>query len=80
MVVEVKVTGSGFNPLTPKALFDSGFIAGAAHGVAGDYSLYAVSADGQRFLAPRPVSVATTEDPAPSSIAVVVDWAAELRK
>ena len=47
------------------------------HGL-GSYLAYAVSADGQRFLIPRPPS--TGADEAPSPITVVLNWTAALRK
>ena len=74
MAVEVKSSGSTFEAATPQELFDSAYI-GLTHTI--DYLSYAVSADGQRFLIPRPAN-ASGEIAAP--IAVVVNWAEGLKK
>lgn len=68
MAVEIK-TGSTFEAGIPKALFD--LSAARITGGAG----YAVTADGQRFI-----FVSQIEETAPSSLAVVVNWTAELKK
>ena len=74
MAVEIKASGSAFEPGTPKELFDTGYI-NLPHS-SGIYNPFAVSADGQRFLIPRPTSSATED----AHIAVVVNWTAALRK
>ena len=73
MAVEVKSSGSTFEAATPQELFDSAYI-GLAHSV--DYLSYAVSADGQRFLIPRPTNAG---DEIAAPIAVVVNWAAGVK-
>jgi hypothetical protein len=61
---------------SPRSLFDSDF-ALAPH--PSPYQPYAVTADGQRFLIPRPpATVAPNTDAAP--IVVVQDWRTLLRK
>ena len=74
MAVDVKSSGSTFEAGAPKELFDSGYI-NLAH--VANYQTYAVSADGQHFLIPRPSNV-TEATAAP--IAVVLNWAAALKK
>jgi Tol biopolymer transport system component len=73
--VDVNAVGSAFVAGSPKALFDSGYINLNAGGT---YHTFAVSADGQRFLIPRPPAGAA--DAAPSPIAVVLNWAAGIKK
>ena len=51
MAVDVKSSGSTFGFGTPKELFDSDYI---NLGHVANYHTYAVSADGQHFLIPRP--------------------------
>jgi hypothetical protein len=68
MAVEIK-TGGTFEAGIPKALFDLS----AVRIVSGNG--YAVTADGQRFIFIRQM-----EETAPSSLAVVVNWTAELKK
>lgn len=79
MAVEVKSGGSTFERGTPKDLFDSGYFNLAHVGGAGPYHAYAVSADGQSFLIPRPPS-ADAENPGSAPIAVVVNWETGLKK
>ena len=76
MAVEIKGNGSTFEPGATKELFDSGWF-DISH--TGNYHPYAVSADGQRFLVPRPTA-SVTGDPASLPIVVVLDWTAGLRK
>jgi hypothetical protein len=66
--VEVK-TGGTFEAGISKALFDLS----AVRMISG--SSYAVTADGQRFI-----FVSRMEEAAPSSLVVVVNWTAELKK
>jgi dipeptidyl aminopeptidase/acylaminoacyl peptidase len=54
MAVDIRVTGSSIQPGVPRALFDAGFDNAASGGGLGPFHTYAVSADGQRFLIPRP--------------------------
>ncbi len=81
MAVDVRSSGSTFEAGTPKELFDSPYVnlmhTGTAPG-AGGYHTYAVSADGQRFLIPHPPSSDAANVTMP--IAVVVNWAAGLKK
>lgn len=76
MAVDVRASGSTFEAGTPRELFDHGG-QGAAH--SGNYFNYAVSADGQRFLIPRPSSNVADQG-APAPIAVVLNWDAALKK
>lgn len=68
MAVEIKI-GSTFEPGVPKLLFD----VATARTVA--TNAYDVSTDGQRFL-----FTSGQLDPNPSSLAVVVNWTADLKK
>ena len=74
MAVDVRSNGSAFEAGTPRALFDSIYVPLAHPSL---YHTYAVSADGQRFLIPRPVASATQEASPP--IAVVLNWAEGIR-
>jgi hypothetical protein len=67
MATEIRVNGSSIQPGTPRALFDSGYdnSAGGRSSI-GHWHTYAVSADGQRFLIPRPAGT-----PASSSVGVL---------
>lgn len=78
--VDVKSSGPTFEAGPPKDIFDSPYVA-LPHNTAAAASpshTYAVSADGQRFLIPHPPSGDTANVTMP--IAVVVNWAAGLRK
>jgi len=68
MAVEVK-TGGTFEPGIPRVLFD---LSAVRSGPSGGY---AVTADGQRFL-----FLSQGEETGPSSLAVVVNWTAELKR
>jgi eukaryotic-like serine/threonine-protein kinase len=76
MAAEIRVEGSSFQTETPHALFDSGYI-NINH--ATNYHVFAVSADGQKFLIPRPAG-GLAADIAGSPITVVVNWTAALNK
>ncbi len=67
MAVEVKTSGT-FEPGIPRALFDLPAVRATRSG-------YAVAGDGQRFL-----FVSQIAETAPSSLAVVVNWTADLKK
>jgi hypothetical protein len=77
-VVAVDVSGRGatFEAGSPHALFDSVF-ALAPHG--STYQPYAVSADGGRFLIPRPPAT-VKDDTQPAPIVVVQDFVSALKK
>jgi serine/threonine protein kinase/Tol biopolymer transport system component len=77
-IISVKVNPAGptFEYGDPSELFDSGYI-NFAHGH--NYQTYAVSADGQRFLIPRPESTSSGEF-ASAPITVVLNWTAGLKK
>lgn len=77
MAVDIKISGFKFEVGTPKALFDSGYIT-LAHPGGPSFHAFAVSADGQRFLIPRP-ALRAREDAESTPIVVVVNWAAALR-
>ena len=68
MAVEVKTSGT-FEPGIPRALFDLSAVRPIRR------SGYAVAADGQRFL-----FISRTAETAPSSLAVVVNWTADLKR
>jgi len=68
MAVEIKI-GSTFEPGVPKLLFDVAIARTLAT------SVYDVSTDGQRFL-----FTSGQLDTNPSSLAVIVNWTAELKK
>jgi len=70
MAVEVKTSGA-FAPGIPKALFDHSAVKMAV----GSYAGYDVTADGQRFL-----FVSQMAETAPLSLAVVVNWTADLKR
>ena len=76
MAVDIKSSGSTFEAGTPKELFDSPYFALSQAPFI--FHTYAVSADGQRFLIPHSASSDTANLTMP--IAVVVNWAAGLRK
>jgi hypothetical protein len=51
-----------------------------APGHAGNWNTFDVSADGQRFLTPRPEGTSATGAVANTPITVVVNWTAALNK
>ena len=57
MSAEIRTNGASVDPGAPRALFQSGYQSGVHSG--GLYEAYAVSADGQHFLIPRPERVNT---------------------
>jgi Tol biopolymer transport system component len=76
--VSVSPNGPGLTLGTPQLLFDRRFFS-LAHGTGSrvtNYHTYAVSADGQRFLAPRQPAV----DASNRSLTVVVNWPTLLKK
>ena len=76
--VAINATGSKFEYSAPRPLFDSGYI-NSGFGHTGNWNTFAVSADGQRFLIPRPESSLTgalTNTP----ITVVLNWVTGLKK
>jgi eukaryotic-like serine/threonine-protein kinase len=75
MAADIRVSGSSLQVGVPHELFDSGYT-NFSH--SGTYHAYAVSADGQRFLIPRPT--AATADTAATPLTVVVNWTAALTK
>jgi hypothetical protein len=70
MAVEIKVNGSALEAGTPTALFDSSFANLGGERIPSH--AYGVSADGQRFLIPRPASSPASQSSSP--IAVVLNW------
>ena len=78
MAAEIRVAGSSIQPGIPHELFDSG-VRGLSNHSGGIYHPFAVSADGQRFLIPRPVASLQGEA-ASTPITVVLNWAAALKK
>ena len=75
MAADIRASGASIQAGVPHALFDSGYI-NLIHAVT--YNTYAVSADGKRFLIPRPANA--TAEVASTPITVVVNWTAALRK
>jgi hypothetical protein len=59
MAADISVNGSTIQAGTPHALFDSGYV-NLFH-INGNYHVFAVSRDGQRFLIPRPDAL--SDDP-----------------
>jgi WD40 repeat protein len=77
MAVEVSGAGSTFDVRSPRELFDTGYFE-TGH-LNFSYHVYAVSADGQRFLIPRSAAnLAGLAAPAP--ITMVLNWTAALKK
>ena len=76
MAAEIHAAGSSFQADSPRALFDSGYI-NLFHTT--NYHVFAVSADGQRFLIPRP-EAGLSADIAATPITVVLNWTAALNK
>jgi serine/threonine protein kinase len=71
---EIRSGGSVIEAGNPRALFDTGYFDLGPF----PYHPYAVSADGQRFLIPRPVSRLGQDQVPP--IAVVMNWAEGIRR
>jgi eukaryotic-like serine/threonine-protein kinase len=69
MAADVNTAGPQFSASIPKQLFDSDFQLGFAN------SIYAPTADGQRFLAVTTMS----QQQAPPPITVVTSWASDLK-
>src|SRR5262245_51562617 len=61
MAADITVTGSTIKSGAPHALFDSGYL-NLFHAT-GNYHVFSVSRDGQRFLIPRPASTPGADDP-----------------
>ena len=78
MVVSIQTSGSTFRAGIPQALFDTQLLAGLRH-PGGPANSFAVAPDGQRFLLLRPVS-GSAREPTPSTITVVLNWPALLKK
>ena len=76
--VGINATGATLESSVPRPLFESGYV-NSGFGHTGPWTTYAVSADGQRFLIPRPESNLTGEL-ANTPITVVLNWAAGLQK
>jgi hypothetical protein len=74
--VELTAAGDLLQPGIPRQLFESGYVS-VPH-LGGDYLPYAVSADGQRFLVPRPIN-AVSEATSLPSIAVILNWTSSLK-
>jgi Tol biopolymer transport system component len=61
MAADITVTGSKIQAGAPHALFDSGYVNLFHPG--GNYHVFSVSRDGQRFLIPRPDATPGADDP-----------------
>jgi len=77
MAVPIQTDGSTFRAGLPKALFETQLPAGMRH-PGGPANSFAVAPDGQRFLLPR--AAGSAREPAPSTITVVLNWPALLKK
>jgi Tol biopolymer transport system component len=78
IAVAVHATASTFEFSEPRPLFDSGYLNNAP-GHTGNWNTFDVSADGQRFLIPRP-DPANSDALASSPITVVLNWATAINK
>jgi hypothetical protein len=78
VAVGINATGSTLEFSVPRPLFDSGYVS-LDFGHTGNWNTYAVSADGQRFLIPRPEAT-LTEEFTNTPITVVLNWTAGLKK
>jgi Tol biopolymer transport system component len=78
MAVPIQTGESTFRAGIPKALFDTQLSAGLRH-QGGPANAFAVAPDGQRFLMLRPAAGSASE-PAPSTMTVVLNWPALLKK
>ena len=76
--VGINATGTTLEFSVPHPLFDSGYV-NLGFGHTGNWNTYAVSADGQRFLIPRP-EFNLAGDLANAPITVVLNWQAGLKK
>ncbi len=73
--MDVRATGTTFEFSAPRPLFDSGYL-NVAPGHTGNYNTFDVSADGTRFLIPRPLASDIVQTP----LTVVLNWTAALRQ
>ena len=80
VAVAIRAAGSTFEFSAPRPLFDSGYLTNARAGQIENWNTFDVSADGQRFLIPRPESTNVTGALANTPITVVLNWTAALRK
>jgi eukaryotic-like serine/threonine-protein kinase len=78
MSVPIQTSGSTFRAGIPKALFDTQLSPGLRH-TGGPANVFAVAPDGQRFLMLKPAA-GSAREPAPSTITVVLNWPALLKK
>jgi len=76
MAVPIQTSGATFRAGIPQALFDTHLSADTRHS-GGPANSFAVAPDGQRFLM---LKAAGSDDPAPSTITVVLNWPALLKK
>jgi Tol biopolymer transport system component len=76
MAAKVSTAGNSFEASTPVALFDTLYNNSAIRGHTGNWNTFAVSADGQKFLIPRPES-SGSEAGAP--VSVVVNWTSAIK-
>jgi serine/threonine protein kinase len=76
--VGVNAAGATLEFSTPRPLFDTGYV-NLSFSHTGNWNTFAVSADGQRFLIPRPES-SLTGDLNNTPITVVLNWRAGLKK
>jgi hypothetical protein len=77
--VAIDATVSTFEFSVPRLLFDSGYLNNAP-GHTGNWNTFDVSADGQRFLIPRPEATNVTAALANTPINVILNWPALINK
>jgi Tol biopolymer transport system component len=77
IAVAIKTAGSTLESSTPEPLFDTLYNNAAIAGHTGNWNTFAVSADGQKFLIPRPEVNAPA---AASPVSVVVNWTSAIKE
>jgi serine/threonine protein kinase len=77
MAVSINASGTTVEAGTPMPLFDTLYNNAAVRGHSGNWNTFAVSADGSRFLIPRPESTTASLTPVP--ITVIVNWTSTLK-
>jgi len=77
--VSVSANGAGLVFSAPKLVFGGRFYTAVHTPNITNYHTYAVSADGNRFLIPRPQQMMDSEDPT-SLLTVVLNWTSLLKK
>jgi hypothetical protein len=76
VAVHINVLEGRLEPGASQELFDSGYVNFGFGHAGGPWNPFAVSADGQRFLIPRPITMVDFDSP----ITVVLNWFRELQE